>query len=85
MGRDMNATRVCIVLAISAASVASAAERDSRLVTAAANQDRREALALIAEGADVNETRADGATALLWAAHWDDLELARACSGPAPT
>ena len=77
MGRDMNGTRVCIVLAISTASVASAAEQDSRLVTAAANQDRREALALIAEGADVNEARADGATALLWAAHWDDLELAR--------
>ena len=46
-------------------------------MTVAANQNRGEALALIAEGADVNETRADGATALLWAAHWDDLELAQ--------
>ncbi len=46
-------------------------------MTAAANQDRGKVLALIAEGADVNETRADGATTLLWTAHWDDLELTR--------
>ena len=26
------------------------------------------------QGVDVNAARADGATALLWAAHWDDLE-----------
>ncbi len=46
-------------------------------MTAAANQHRGEALALIAEGADVNEARADGTTALLGAAHWNDLELAQ--------
>ena len=73
----MSSNRVCVLLAIWTAGVATAAGQDSRLVTVAANQNRGEALALIAEGADVNETRADGATALLWAAHWDDLELAQ--------
>ena len=77
MNRDMNSTRACILLAIWTAAAAPAAAQDARLVAAAANQDRAEALALIAGGADVNEARADGATALIWAAHWDDLELAR--------
>ena len=49
---------------------------DSRLATAAANQDRDTVLALLAEGADVDAPRADGATALLFSAHWDDVELA---------
>ncbi len=73
----MSSNRACVVLAMWAAGVATAAAQDSRLVTAAANQDRGKVLALIAEGADVNETRADGATTLLWTAHWDDLELTR--------
>ena len=71
----MSSTRACVLLAVWAAGVATAAAQDSRLVSAAANHDRGKVLALIAEGADVNETRADGATALLWTAHWDDLEL----------
>ena len=32
--------------------------------------------ALIAAGGDVNVAQGDGATALHWAAHWDDVELA---------
>src|SRR2546423_8882186 len=32
--------------------------------------------ALLKAGVDVNTRRADGANALLWAAHWDDLEMA---------
>ena len=69
----MSSNRARILLAVWTAGVATAAAHDSRLVTAAASQDRGEVLALIAEGADVDEARADGATALLWAAHWDDL------------
>jgi ankyrin repeat protein len=45
-----------------------------RLVAAASEHDSRAARALIDEGVDVNTRRADGATALLWAAHWDDLD-----------
>lgn len=53
-----------------------ASGEDFRLVTAAANRDRDAVRALLAEGVDVNAARADGATALLFAAHWDDVELA---------
>ena len=65
------------LVAVWAAAVTAAAGQDFRLVTAAADQDRAAVLALVAEGADVNVARPDGATALLWAAHWDDVELAR--------
>jgi ankyrin repeat protein len=54
----------------------SAAGPDLRLVDAAAQQDWKTVRALLQErGADVNASRADGATALLWAAHWDALEM----------
>ncbi len=57
-----------------AAGLAPAAGQDLRLVRAAAEQDALAVRALLAEGVDVNTPRADGATALLWAAHWDDLD-----------
>ncbi len=49
------------------------AGQDLRLVTAVAAQEMVAARALVDEGVDVNTPRADGATPLLWAAHWDDL------------
>ena len=55
-----------------ATGVAVGAAADLRLVEAAAGQDAAAVRALVGEGVDVNEARADGATALLWAAHWDD-------------
>ena len=54
---------------------AAAAAQDLRLVTAAADQDREAVLALLGEGVDVNVARPDGATALLWATHRDDVGL----------
>ena len=50
--------------------------QDLRLVDAVAVQDAQTVRALLDVGADVNASRADGATALLWAAHWDDADLA---------
>ncbi len=75
----IRSTRLCLgfLLALPAAGAAAAGGQDPRLVTAVANQDRDAALALLAAGADVDAARADGATALLWAAHRDDLDLAR--------
>ena len=32
--------------------------------------------ALVEQGIDVNTARADGATALLWVAHWDNPDAA---------
>lgn len=61
-----------IMLAWSAA--AWAAGPDLRLVTAAQERNLTGLKALISEGADVNTRRADGATALFWAVHWDDAE-----------
>ena len=56
------------------AGLAVAAAPDLRLVDAAARQDMQAVRALIDQGVDVNARRADGATALIWAAHWDDRE-----------
>src|SRR5688572_12162922 len=62
------------ILLVTAAPPAFAADPDLRLVTAAAQQDKAAIRALLKEGVDANIVRADGATALLWAAHWNDLE-----------
>ena len=61
---------------VATASLAVAAEPDRRLVNAAADQDKALLRSLLKQGVDPNATRADGATALLWAAHWDDGETA---------
>ena len=54
---------------------AAAAAPDLRLVDAMADRDTARVRALIIdEGFDPDTARADGATALLWAAHWDDGE-----------
>jgi ankyrin repeat protein len=52
-----------------------AAEPDLRLVTAAAGQDWAAVKRLLQENVDVNTPRADGATAVLWAAHWGALDM----------
>jgi ankyrin repeat protein len=62
-----------VVLLMAAGAVAGAAP-DSRLVSAAAEQDWAAVRALVRERVDVNGSRADGVTALLWAAHWDHRE-----------
>ena len=59
---------------VAAGGLATATGQDLRLVRAIAEQDGPAARALLAEGVDVSTPRADGATALLWAAHWDDLD-----------
>lgn len=66
---------VAVALCLVGSSGGWAAEPDLRLVNAAAAQDKAAARTLVKQGVNVNTARADGATALLWAAHWDDLEL----------
>jgi len=53
---------------------ASAAGAEPRLVDAAKNQDAEQVRTLLDRHADVNVRSEDGSTALLWAAHWNDLE-----------
>lgn len=53
----------------------SAAE-DDRLVEAAKRQDAQQVRALLTSRVAVNVRSDDGSTALLWAAHWNDLDTA---------
>jgi len=64
-------------LVVLAGSVAFAtASPDLRLVEAVKNKETRAARALLQQHVDANAHEADGATALMWAAHWDDLDTA---------
>src|SRR5262245_3440703 len=54
----------------------SAAGTDPRLVEAAKLQDKAAIRALLAQNVDVRSSDPSGATALHWAAHWNDLETA---------
>lgn len=54
---------------------------DSRIVDAARKQDAKAVHALVAGKADVNARASDGATALLWLAHWNDAETAAVLAG----
>jgi ankyrin repeat protein len=49
---------------------------DSRLADAVQRRDRAAIATLLDQGTDVNAPQPDGATALAWAAHWSELELA---------
>jgi ankyrin repeat protein len=68
--------RAFSLAAVIGAGAAHAADVDLRLVQAAAEKDREAVRALLSQKADVNAARADGVTALLWAAHWNDLAMA---------
>ena len=58
------------------ATAVSAAEPDRRVADAAKARDVKALAALVRQKADVNVPQADGATALHWAAHWDDAAMA---------
>ena len=65
-------------LASGLAGAAIAAELSgSRLADSARNQDKAGVRALLAQKADVNARSSDGSTALLWAAHWNDVGTAK--------
>lgn len=72
--------RQCVLwsfsLALLMAAGASAANPDLRLVNAAKDQDTQQVRTLLAGHPDVNTASEDGSTALLWAAHWNDLKTA---------
>jgi uncharacterized protein len=58
------------LMAIATTAVAA----DLRLVDAVRNQDPQQIRTLLNQKVDVNARSGDGSTALLWAAHWNDLE-----------
>jgi ankyrin repeat protein len=53
------------------------AEPDRRVADAAKVRDAQGVALLIGQNVDVNVPQADGATALHWAVHWDDIGLVR--------
>ena len=64
-----------LVTMLSVAGVGSAAA-DQRLLDAAERNSVASVEALLSEGVDVTLTQPDGATALHWAAYWDNVETA---------
>src|SRR5262245_20306540 len=75
MLRNASIRYTLMFLLLSAAGAAAPAG-DLRLVQAAKNRDSEQVRSLLKERVDVNAPEADGATALAWTAHWDDLETA---------
>jgi ankyrin repeat protein len=63
----------CVVVAMSGALAAAAS--DLRLIEAVKRQDAQAVRSLLKQHVDVNAPQGDGATALHWAAHLDDLQL----------
>src|SRR5258708_6089261 len=53
-----------------------ASNADLRLVDAVKNNDKESVQTLLKQTIDVNQTEPDGATALAWAVHHDNLEIA---------
>ncbi len=65
-----------MVLLLSITGFAAADRVDLRLVEAVQKRDKAAVRSLLTQHPDVNARQSDGATALHWAAHWDDLETA---------
>jgi ankyrin repeat protein len=66
---------VIVVVAVACAAL-DAAGADARLIRAVRSKDATTVRALIKQRVDVNAPQGDGATALHWAAHVDDLTIA---------
>src|SRR5439155_21197756 len=65
----------CALLFTLLTGVAAVAGNDE-LVDAAKNQNLQQLRTLLVKPTDVNRRSEDGSTALLWAAHWNDLQTA---------
>ena len=64
----------CMLWSLLSIVPAAAPADDRRLVDAVQRQDRVAARTLLQQRVDANSRQADGATAIAWATHWDDLE-----------
>jgi ankyrin repeat protein len=67
---------VSLTTLIISASLALGAGNDLRLIQAVKTKDATAVRELLKSGVDVNATQGDGATALHWAVHYDDLATA---------
>ncbi len=69
------------VLMALVAGVGSPGIRDRRIVDAAEHQDMGLVRTLLVNGVDANSKQPDGATALHWAVHWNDIATAEVLIG----
>lgn len=80
--KRFHATALTLVAALAlAASATAAGSSDSRLIESARNQDQKAVRVLLSQKADVNARSSDGSTALLWLAHWNDVDTAAVLLG----
>jgi ankyrin repeat protein len=75
---DVLRSTVYVFVAASVAVTAAAPTGNAPLVDAVKRQDKTVTRTLLKQKADVNAADAEGMTALHWAAHWDDLDTAKA-------
>src|SRR5262249_28433650 len=73
--RKQVGTIVSAVVAAMAFAQTAAAAGDLRVISAVKNRDADAVRTLLAQHVDVNATQSDGATALHWAVHQDDLAM----------
>ena len=74
--RNRNSRVAGTVLTLLMVAGTAGAADDPGLVDAARSQDSSKVRALVDRKADVNMRSADGSTALLWSAHWNDVASA---------
>ena len=72
---------IALVLVVVVVLAPLAAAADLRLLEAVKRQDAEAISILLREHADVNAAQPDGATALHWAVHWDDVTTAQRLLG----
>ncbi|MBI3894442.1 MAG: ankyrin repeat domain-containing protein [Acidobacteria bacterium] len=76
MARKRKLLNTCMLLLLPVAGLAASSD-DASLVDAARRGDTAQVRSLLErQGTDVNARQTDGATALHWAAHWNDLDTA---------
>src|SRR5258707_8254951 len=73
---DWRPWRIALAATVIAASTVTTSALDHPLIDAAKRKDLSSLRALLDKHADPNVPQGDGATALHWAAHWDDLKAA---------
>lgn len=76
MTRNWCPWRIVLVATMIAACTVATSARDHALIEAAKGKDLSLLRALLAKDTDPNVRQGDGATALHWAAHWDDVNAA---------
>jgi uncharacterized protein len=74
-------TMLALTLVMTSGLSYGAETSDSRLVEAAKNQDQQAVRTLLTQKVDINSRASDGSTALLWLAHWNDLDTANLLLG----